>query len=63
MEFKILVLPAELNDTPNGEDLILLVSREEFMKMWSRGQAMLRNRASKGQRIDGQDFTGSTEIS
>ncbi len=62
-DFKVLVLPKELNDTPNGEDLVLVISQEEFMKMWNRGQEMLRNRALKGQGIDGQHFTGSTKVS
>ena len=60
--FKILTLLAEFNDTPNGEDIILVISEEEFMRMWQRGQAMLRNRAVKGQKVDG-DFTRSIEIS
>lgn len=42
-DFKIIVVPGDLNNTPHGEDLILLVSQEEFMKMWNRGQEMLRN--------------------
>lgn len=60
--FKILILPGDLNNTPHGEDLVLLISYEEFARMWRRGQAMLRNRALKGKEIHG-DFTGSLEIS
>jgi len=62
-EYKILILPRELNDTPDGEDLVLVITKDEFLRMWQRGQSMLRNRALKGQRIDGQHFTGSAEIS
>jgi len=47
-EFKILLLPGELNDTPDKQDLVLLVTEEEFLKMWKRGQTMLRNRRLKG---------------
>ncbi len=63
MEFKLLILPADLNDTPNGEDLILLVSREEFLRMWERGRTMVQNLAPKGQKIHGQRFAGSAEVS
>lgn len=62
MEFKILILPGDLNKTPHGEDLYLVITQEEFMRMWRRGEAMLRNRRLKGKEIDG-DFTGSIEIS
>ncbi|MGA2463324.1 MAG: hypothetical protein ABSH06_03095 [Thermodesulfobacteriota bacterium] len=62
-EFKILILPADLNDTPNHEDLVLVITQEEFLRMWRRGQAMVQNRALKGQGIDEQHFTGSTEVS
>lgn len=62
-EFKVLVLPRELNDTPGGEDLVLVITKDEFLRMWQRGQTMLRNRGLKGQGIDRQHFTGSAEIS
>lgn len=39
--FKILVLPGELNITPHNEDIVLLITEEEFMRMWKRGQTML----------------------
>lgn len=55
--FKVLILPGELNGTPNGEDLVLLITEEEFMRMWRRGEAMLRNWQLKGKTIDG-NFTG-----
>lgn len=61
-EFKILILPADLNDTPHGEDLVLVVTLDEFLRMWRRGEAMLRNRQLKGQEIDA-DFRGSTKVS
>lgn len=57
-EFKILILPGELNGTPNGEDLILLVNQEEFMRMWQRGQEMLRSQGY----INGH-FKGSPAVS
>ena len=60
-EFKVLILPAQLNNTPHNEDMILLVTREEFMKMWRRGQAMIRNRKLKGKGID-EDFRTGIEI-
>lgn len=60
--FKVLVLPGNLNDTPHGEDLVLLITEEEFLRMWKRGQAMLRNRRLKGWNIRG-DITGSIEVS
>ena len=55
-DFKILVLPAELNDTPHGEDLVLVITQDEFLRMWKRGEAMVRNRQLKGKMING-DFT------
>jgi hypothetical protein len=60
-DFKVLILPGELNETPNSADIVLLITEEEFMKMWKRGQAMLRNRQLKGRTID-DDFRTSTEI-
>jgi len=60
--FKILILPGDLNHTPHGEDLVLVVTLEEFLRMWKRGEAMLRNRGLKGWKID-KDFTGSAQLS
>jgi hypothetical protein len=62
-EFKILILPAVLNDMPDHKDLVLVITQEEFLRMWRRGQAMVQNQALKGQGIDEQHFTGSTEVS
>jgi hypothetical protein len=61
-EFKILVLPRELNDTPRGEDLVLIITKEEFLRMWRRGQTMLRNQRLKRRTVD-VDFTGSITVS
>ena len=61
-DFKVLVLPGDLNNTPHGEDLILLITQDEFLRMWKRGEAMLRNRRLKGWTIE-PDFRGSTQIS
>ncbi len=61
-DFKIIVLPGDLNNTPHGEDLVLVVTQDEFLRMWKRGEAMLRNRRLKGWKIE-SDFTGSTQIS
>ena len=64
-QFKILLLPGELNDTPDKQDLILLVTEEEFLKMWKRGEAMLRNRRLKGKhgiQDQGNLGTGSVEV-
>jgi len=60
-ELRVLILPGNLNDTPGGEDLVLIITEEEFMKMWRRGQAMIRNRRLKGKWVDG-DFRRSLEI-
>ncbi len=60
-EFKVLILPGNLNDTPGDEDLVLIITKEEFMRMWRRGQAMVRNRRLKGKMNDG-DFARSPEI-
>jgi hypothetical protein len=60
-EFKVLVLPGDLNDTPGGEDLVLIIMEEEFMRMWRRGQAMIQNRSSKGKPING-NLARSLEI-
>ena len=60
--FKVIVLPGDLNNTPHGEDLVLVITLEEFLRMWKRGESMLRNRQLKGLKID-TDFTGSFEIS
>lgn len=46
-EFKVLILPGDLNKTPRGEDLILLITKEEFLRMWKRGQVILRNKGLK----------------
>ena len=62
-DFKIIVVPGNLNNTPHGEDLVLVVTLEEFLRMWKRGQAMIRNRKLKGKAIDGYYIAGSTEIS
>jgi len=59
-EFKILILPGELNNTPHNEDIVLLLTEEEFMRMWKRGQALIRNRALKGKTVDGDYQIGST---
>ena len=56
-DFRVLILPAELNDTPHGEDLVLVITQDEFLRMWKRGEAMVRNRQLKGKMING-DFTG-----
>ena len=61
--FRILILPGDLNHTPHGEDLVLLLTEDEFLRMWKRGQAMIRNRKLKGKAIDGYYIAGSTEIS
>ena len=60
--FKVIVLPANLNDTPHSEDLFLVVTLDEFLRMWRRGETMLRNRRLKEWKIE-PDFTGSTQIS
>jgi hypothetical protein len=60
-EFKVLILPGDLNDTPNEEDLYLVITKEEFIRMWRRGEVMLRNRRLKGKQID-EDFRASIEI-
>jgi len=63
-DFKVLILPGKLNDTPHGEDLVLLITEQEFLRMWRRGQAMVRNRGLKKEDIlDGRCITGSFEIS
>lgn len=62
-DFRILILPGDLNNTPHGEDLILLITQEEFLRMWKRGKAMIRNRKLKGKTIDGYYIAGSPEIS
>ena len=62
-EFKVLIIPGDLNHTPHGEDLVLLITEDEFLRMWRRGQAMMRNRKLKGKTIDGYYIAGSTEIS
>jgi hypothetical protein len=65
-DFKMLLLPGYLNYTPGGEDLVLLITEEEFMRMWARGQAMVRNRATKEkkEKADGKlSIKGSSEIS
>jgi len=36
-DFKVLVLPGYLNDTPHGGDLVLLITEAEFLRMWHRG--------------------------
>jgi len=59
-DFKILILPGELNDMPNHEDLVLIVTEDEFLRMWKRGQAFIRNRALKGRGIDGNHKVGFT---
>jgi hypothetical protein len=61
-KFKVLILPADLNDTPNREDLVLIVTKDEFLRMWRRGQTMLRNWQLKGQEING-DFRRSLKLS
>jgi len=61
-EFKVLVLPADLNDTPHGEDLVLVITKEEFLRMWRRGEAMVESRRLKGKEIDA-DFRGSITLS
>jgi hypothetical protein len=61
--FKVLILPGDLNNTPHGEDLVLLITQEEFLRMWGRGQAMIRNRKLKGKAVDGYYIEGSAEIS
>ena len=58
--FRVLILPGDLNQTPHSEDIILLVSEEEFLRMWRRGQAMVRNRELRGKGIDGIKYTGSS---
>ena len=60
-DFKVIVLPGDLNHTPHGEDLVLIVTKEEFLRMWKRGQAMVQNRQLKGRTIDG-DFRASIEV-
>lgn len=63
-EFKVLILPGTLNQTPHGEDIILLMTEEEFLRMWRRGQCMLKNRESRGKGIDGsRHFARSLEVS
>jgi hypothetical protein len=62
-DFKILIVPGDLNNTPHSEDLILLITEDEFLRMWKRGQAMIRNRKLKGKAIDGYYIAGSAEIS
>jgi len=62
-DFKVLILPGNLNHTPHNEDLVLLITKEEFLRMWKRGQAMIRNRKLKGRTIDGYYIAGSPEIS
>jgi hypothetical protein len=59
-EFKVLILPGELNNTPHSEDIVLLITEEEFLMMWRRGQIMLRNRNLKGKGIDGTKYVGSS---
>ncbi len=57
--FRVLILPGNLNQTPHSEDIVLLITEEEFLRMWRRGQAMLRNRELIGRGIDGSKYFGS----
>lgn len=48
-DFKIIVLPSNLNPgAPTGESLVLVFSIEEMERARQRGEAMLRNRMKKG---------------
>ena len=62
-DFKVIILPGDLNNTPHGEDLVLLITEDEFLRMWKRGQAMIRNRKLKGKSINGYYIAGSPQIS
>jgi hypothetical protein len=62
-DYKILIIPGELNNTPHNEDLLLLVSQEEFIRMWQRGQDMLKGHNLKGIGIDGRFVKGSFTLS
>ncbi len=62
-EFKILILPGNVNQTPHSEDIVLLITEEEFLRMWRRGQIMIRNRELKGKGIDGGLTARSSELS
>ncbi len=47
--FKIIVLPSNLNPgAPTGDSLVLVFSIEEMEKARQRGESMLRNRMKKG---------------
>jgi hypothetical protein len=63
MEFKLLILPGNLNDTPHGEDLLLLITEEEFLRMWRRGQALLKKPLLGKRDFDGGYAEGSLKIS
>ena len=48
-DFKIIVLPSNLNPGgPTGESLVLVFSIEEMERARQRGESMLRNRMRKG---------------
>lgn len=48
-DFKIIVLPSDLNPgAPTGESLVLIFSIEEMERARRRGEAMVSNRMRKG---------------
>lgn len=48
-DFKIIVLPLDLNPgAPTGESLVLIFSIEEMERARRRGEAMVSNRMRKG---------------
>ena len=48
-DFKIIVLPSNLNPSgPTGESLVLVFTIEEMEKARQRGEVMLHNRMRKG---------------
>jgi hypothetical protein len=52
-EFKIIVLPSNLNPgAPAGESLVLLFTIQEMETARQRGESMLRNRMKKGMSRD-----------
>lgn len=61
-DFKVIVLPGGLNNTPHSEDLVLVVTLDEFLRMWGRGQALVKNWKLKGINFE-PDFAGSFELS
>lgn len=49
-DFRLVIVPAQMN--PEGENLLLVLTEDEYQRAKRRGETVLRNRGMKGVKVN-----------